>query len=124
MSTATQAPLEKFFTGFGPSRLIFDTLIQHVDSWGPCSTRITKTQIVLSRRSPFAWVWIPEKHLGRTGAPLVLSINFAAKDDSPRWKQITQVSASRWMHHLELFTPGDIDGQALCWLRNVWDAAA
>jgi len=90
---------------------------------GSVEIRVTKSQIALYRGRPFAWVWIPEKHLKRKAAPLVLSIVFPERDPSPRWKEIVEPSKGKFMHHLEIFSPQDIDGQAMLWLGRAWTDA-
>jgi hypothetical protein len=50
--------------------------------------------------------------------------SFAKRDDSPRWKQVTQVSSTRFTHHLELDRVEDINSQVKGWLHTAWEAAA
>jgi hypothetical protein len=48
----------------------------------------------------------------------VLSVALPGRDPSPRWKEIVEPSPGRWMHHLELRSPEDPDGQVLAWLQT------
>jgi hypothetical protein len=116
--------LDQFFTGYEHSRSLFDRLLIEIESLVPSAMRITKTQIAFSRRKSFAWLWIPEKHLHRKAAPVVLSLSFPQRDLSSRWKEIVEPYRGRFMHHLELFTSNDIDEQVRDWLRAAWEAAA
>jgi len=109
---------EEFFEGFPESRQIYDHLMVLVKSIGMVSVRVTKSQIALCRTRLFAWVWIPEKHLHRKAAPLVLSLSFRQQDPSPRWKQIVEPVHGKFMHHLEIFFPGEIDEQVLMWIQS------
>lgn len=116
--------LDQFFAGYDHSRSLFDLVLIEIEALTPSVMRITKSQVAFSRRKSFAWVWIPEKHLHRKAAPLVLSLSFPQRDPSPRWKEIVEPYRGRFMHHLELFTPNDIDEQVRVWLRSAWEAAA
>lgn len=115
--------LDEFLTGYEESRPIFDALRAAIDALGPADVRVTKSQVAFRRRKPFAWAWVPARYLGH-GAPLVLSLSFARRDGSPRWKEIVEPAPGRFMHHLELRAASEIDDEVLRWLREVWEAAA
>jgi hypothetical protein len=115
--------LEEFFAGYAESRRLFDALEPEIDRLGAVEMRVTKSQVAFRRRKAFAWAWIPEKHLHREAAPLVLSLAFGARHPSKRWKQIVEPAPGRFMHHLELRTPGEIDDEVRAWLRAAWEAA-
>jgi hypothetical protein len=112
--------LDEFFGGWEQSRPIFETLRAAIDALGPVEMQITTSQIAFRRRRAFAWAWIPGRYLHGRGAPLVVSIALDKRDSSPRWKEIVQPNASRYMHHLELFSAEAIDHQVREWLRQAW----
>lgn len=112
--------LDEYFTGYGDAKWLFDALREQIDALGTFEVRVSKTQISFRRKRAFAWVWIPEKHLGRRMAPLVLSLSLPARDPSPRWKEIIEPYPGRFMHHLELYTPDEIDGEVREWLRAAY----
>lgn len=78
--------------------------------------RVTKSQIAFHRGRAFAWAWMPAKWLGGNMAPLVLSVRLPRRDRSRRWKEVVEPAPGRFMHHLELYVPGDIDTQVRRWL--------
>ena len=117
-------PLDKFFAGQSLSRKLFDDVHREVEALGETSMRVTKSQIAFKRRRGFAWVWMPEKYLKRKAAPLVLSLSLPRRDPSPRWKEIVESYPGRFMHHLELYDPSEIDEQVKGWLREAWEAGA
>lgn len=78
----------------------------------------------LRRRRAFAWVWMPDRYLRGRSAPLVLSIGLPWREDSPRWKQVAEPYPGRFMHHLELYDPAEVDDEVCTWLRQAWQAAA
>jgi predicted transport protein len=116
--------LDEFFSGYDEAHRIFDALRAAVNALGPAEIRVTKSQIAFRRRKTFAWAWVPDKYLGAGHAPLVLTLPFAKRDDSPRWKEIVEPAAGRFTHHLELHTELDIDDEVRSWLRAAWEAAA
>ena len=112
-----------FFVDFPESRRLFDRLMEQVPESTPFDLRVMKSQIAFHHIRPFAWVWIPEKHLKRKAAPLVLSVVIPERDLSPRWKEIVEPSKGKFMHHLEIHSPQDIDEQVLNWLLRAWTDA-
>lgn len=115
--------LDEFFVGFEATRPLFDSLRMLVDSLGVSELRVTKSQIAFSHRRAFAWAWVPDRYLGGGHAPLVLSVALPERSTSPRWEQIVEPSAGRFMHHLELDPESDLDDEVLAWLRDAWAAA-
>lgn len=115
--------LDDFFSGQSASRELFEAVRQAVDAAGPAEIRVTKSQVAFWRRKAFAWVWMPEKYLGRKAAPLVLTLGFRSRDPSPRWKSIIEPARGCFTHHLELYSAADIDEEVRRWLRQTWEAA-
>lgn len=115
--------LDEFFSGYEESRRIFDTLHAAVDAIGPVEVLVTKSQIAFRRGKAFAWAWIPDRYLRGGHAPLVLTLSFDRRDKSQRWKEIVEPAPGRFMHHLELRSEAEIDGEVRGWLREAWKAA-
>jgi Domain of unknown function (DUF5655) len=88
------------------------------------SMAVTKSQIAFRRKRAFAWAWIPDRYLRGQHAPLVLSFAFRYRDSSPRWKQIVEPSRGRFMHHVELNSPAELDQEVTQWLWEAWAEAA
>lgn len=116
--------LDKFFAGRDDSRQLFDVLRAAVEAIGPVQLRTGKSQVSFSRRTAFAWAWIPGRYLRGTQAPLVLTLALRRRDASPRWKEIVEPTPGRFTHHLELYASGDIDDEVKTWLREAWQTAA
>ncbi|MBN2388614.1 MAG: hypothetical protein JXB85_16475 [Anaerolineales bacterium] len=115
--------VEEFFSGQAKSRQIFEVVRSAVEAIGPAELRVQKSQISFRRRRPFAWLWMPGQYLGGKTAPLVLSIAFRNRTASPRWKEVVEPLPGRFMHHLELHSPSDIDKEVCTWLQEAWLAA-
>lgn len=115
---------DEFFDGHDEAKRLYVAVRAVLDDFGEAGLRVTKSQIAFRRRRAFAWVWRPEAHLHRSGlAPLVLSMSLRRRDDSPRWKEVVEPAPARFMHHLELRDPAEIDEQVRAWLREAWSAA-
>jgi hypothetical protein len=116
--------LDEYFEGQDASRKLFETLRGVIESIGPAEIRVTRSQVAFRRSKTFAWAWIPGKYLRGRGAPLVLTLSFAHKDTSPRWKEVDEPAPGRFTHHLELWSADDIDDEVRDWLREAWAEAA
>lgn len=103
--------LDEFFEPFPQSCVLFEALLLISGLSAQADMRVMKSQIVFKNKRDFAWVWIPGRYLtGRQNlAPLVLSLAFPFRDESPHWKEIVEPYPGRFVHHLELFSPDDID---------------
>lgn len=115
---------EQFFGDAPQARKLFDAVAEEIARLGDTTLRVSKSQVAFRRRRNFAVVWRPGMYLSNPRAQLVLTMSFAEKDGSPRWKEVTKVSARRFTHHLELNKVKDVDAQVKAWLRAAWEAAA
>ncbi len=116
--------LDEFFAGHEDSRPIFEALRSAINDLGLVEIRVTKSQVAFCREKVFAWAWTPDRYLHGKHAPLVLTLSFRYRDASPRWKEIVEPARGRFIHHLELYSPTDIDDEIRAWLRAAWDAVA
>ena len=116
--------VDEFFSGESLARQLFDSVYNILITYGPVEIRPTKSQISFRRRKAFAWVWMPGKYLHGKVASLVLSLAFKRMDASPRWKEIYEPTPRQFMHHLELYSVGEVDEQVCNWLREAWTNGA
>jgi hypothetical protein len=115
--------LDEFFAGKPLAQTLFEQVRRAVDAIEPTNIRVTKSQVAFRRRHAFAWVWMPDQYLRGHTAPLVLSVSLPWRDDSLRWKEVVEPAPGRFMHHLELRDPAEIDSEVSVWLRDAWEAA-
>src|SRR5688572_8721231 len=115
--------IDEFFSEKPQAKKLFEAIQREVEVIGKTSIRVTKSQIAFRRKRNFAWVWIPGQYLKGKTAPLVLSLSFTWRDESPRWKEIVEPITGRFMHHLELNKLSEIDEEVRTWLRKAWEAA-
>jgi hypothetical protein len=88
------------------------------DLLADCEIRTSKSQVAFRLRRGFAYLWRPGQYLARPGAEVVLSIVLDRADPSPRFKEVAHPARSRWIHHLEVQDPAEIDVQVAGWLRE------
>jgi len=112
--------LDDFFAGYSDSRCIFNAVRQAIEALGPSTMTVTRSQVAFRRRRPFAWAWIPDRYLHGGHAPLVLSLALKYRHPSPRWKQVVEPAPGKFMHHLELNSPVDLDDEVVQWISQAW----
>ena len=112
---------EEFFSGRPFSKQLYEIVYREVKNFGEVNIQVTKSQVAFRKERNFAWVWIPGQYLKGKTAPLVLTLSYRHRDDSPRWKEIVEPAPGRFTHHLELYEPSDIDEEVVSWLRNTWE---
>lgn len=115
---------DEYFSGQPLAKTLYEVVRREIEALGEAEMRVSKSQIAFRRRRAFAWVWRPGQYLtGRAVAPLVLTVALPGRDASPRWKEIVEPVPGKFIHHLELTDPADIDDEVRGWLRQAWDAA-
>ncbi len=114
----------EFFLGHEESHRIFRALRTAIDALGPTELRVTKSQVAFRRSKAFAWAWMPDRYLHDGHAPLVLTLSFTKRADSPRWKEIVEPAPGRFTHHLELYSESEVNDEVRCWLQEAWETAA
>jgi hypothetical protein len=114
---------DDYLSGHDLAQQLFAAIASVVGELEAVTILTSKSQIAFRRRRNFAWVWIPGKYLRGRGAPLVLTLVFAMRMESPRWKEVVQPRPGFFTHHLELFGLADIDDEVRAWLRAAYEAA-
>jgi hypothetical protein len=115
--------LETYFDGYEESRGVFEPLRRAIEDLPSTRMAVGRSQVAFRRRTGFAWAWIPGKVLRGKHAPLVLTLALRHRDPSPRWKEVVEPAPGRFTHHLELFSPRDIDAEVRGWLLEAWAEA-
>lgn len=118
MAPARPVTADVFFEGAPVARLVFDRLRGLLEELGPCTVRITRSQVAFRRTRGFAYLWIPGQYLSRPQAPVVVSIALDHELVSPRFKEVVEPSPGHWMHHFEVHDPDDLDDEVVGWLTE------
>jgi hypothetical protein len=123
VTSGPDADIETFFDGRPEALALFACVRGVIESLGPASLRITKSQIAFRRRRAFAWAWTPDRYLRGELPPLVLSVALGRCDPSPRWKEVVEPRPGTWVHHLEIRDAGAIDDEVVRWLAEAAEDA-
>jgi hypothetical protein len=115
---------DEFVAGSALAAAAYDRVSQILRGIGPFDARATKSQIAFRRRRGFAYLWLPGRYLAMPQAEVVLSIALGRHVESGRWKEVARPSPRHWLHHLELHSVDDIDGEVAAWLAEAAARAA
>ena len=118
MAPAPPVTADAFFEGAPQARQVFDRLRALLEELGPCTVRITRSQVAFRRRRGFAYLWLPGRYLAHPQAAVVVSIALDHELTSPRFKEVVEPSPGHWMHHLEVHDPEDLDDEVTGWLAE------
>jgi hypothetical protein len=89
-----------------------------------CEVRASSSQVAFRKVRGFAYLWLPGRYLTHPRAEVVLSVARGRADTSPRWKEVAHPAPNHWMHHLELCSVADLDGEVATWLAEAERRAA
>jgi hypothetical protein len=109
---------EEFFAGNATALAAYERVRGILREAGPLEVRTTKSQVAFRRRRGFAFLWMPRQYLRGSVAAAVLSIASDHRIASDRFKEVVQPATGRWMHHLEVRDPDEIDDEVATWLRD------
>jgi len=123
MPAAEISPKE-FFAGHPDAAPIHDAVRALLKRIGPSQIRVTRSQVAFRRRVGFAYLWLPGKWPRHPSSEVVLSIALRRPDPSPRFKEVAHPAERVWMHHLEVRSVEDLDGEVEVWLREAYESAA
>ena len=101
---------------------VYTRVAELLESLGGAEVTVSKTQVGFSRRRGFAWVWTPP---GRNPAtsPAILSIAYAHRLVSDRFREVVQPRPNIWQHHLWVENPAQLDEEVFAWLEAAYDDA-
>lgn len=120
---APEVSSDEFFAGHPEAASVHDAIRALLAATGAYDVRITRSQVAYRRHRAFAFLWLPDRYLRHPGAAAVVSIALERPDPSARFKEVTEVAPGRWMHHLEVHAPEDLDGEVAAWLTEAAAAA-
>lgn len=113
---------QRLFAGYPDSLRIFEAVKDAIEGIGEASVRASKSQVAFRRRRGFAYVWRPGQYV-RSDVPAVLSIALPHDVASQRFKDVVHPTPGRWLAHLELRHPEQVDAEVRAWLAEALDAA-
>lgn len=108
-----------FCAGKPEESALYATVEAHLTGCFPDVTiRHSRTQTAFVRQVQFAWVSLPRRRAD-AGA-VMLSIGMTGPVESPRILYRAEVAPGRWMHHMLLRRPEELDDEVCAWLEAAW----
>lgn len=112
---------EELFSDNPLGKEVFGRVVSFLEGLGDVESRVSKSQIAFRRRRGFAFLWDPGRYVD-TDVRVVLSLALDRRLDSARFKEVVHPSPRVWMHHLEVGSAEEIDGEVEGWLREAYGA--
>lgn len=100
------------FTAKPQTQAHFEAIDAFVQDLGPV-TRTSRAQVSYAVNRKFLWLWAYEKTADGT---LYLNVTLDRPEQESQWHKITQVSANRWNHHVEVKSAQTAN---IAWLRQL-----
>lgn len=97
---------------------LFACIEERLLAYPDVTVKHDRTQTAFRRTVQFAWVSLPRRKAD-DGA-LLLSIGLPSRVWSPRIRYAAEVAPGRWMHHLIIRRPEDLDAEVMNWIEAAW----
>ncbi|KAF0223991.1 MAG: hypothetical protein FD133_862 [Erysipelotrichaceae bacterium] len=111
-------PINAFFEKSPFAKPLFDTLVIDALQRFPNTTvKVQKTQIALVSKKPYTAIWLPIIEI-KDRPPVYLIVSFGLDHElkDPRIVEVNQPYPQRWMHHVLISKPEEIDELFMSWL--------
>jgi hypothetical protein len=102
---------------------VFQRIAEIVEGCGGAELRVAATQLGWARTRGFAYLWSPQRWVGRGGAEVMLGLDLPRRDPSPRWQQVVQVRPGRFLHHLEVRSAAELGDEFADWVVEAYGEA-
>jgi hypothetical protein len=124
MKTPGTWTLEGLFAGRPGALALFQAVRQEIESVGPVTMEVTKTQVSFGRERKFAWVWLPQLWIKkRPDESITLTFDLPGRVDHARIASAVQPRPGRWTHHVLIDKESDLDDDVHKWLRRAYASA-
>jgi uncharacterized protein DUF5655 len=118
----SEIPGEEFFGTDTKAVSIYRAVADALLSLEGVEVAVSKSQVAFRAKRGFAYAWAPGRYV-RSDVPLVVSIALPRRLPSTRFKEVAHPSPSTWMHHVELRSAQEVDGELIGWLTEAYDEA-
>lgn len=113
--------IEQLFAGRPAARALFDAVKRSIESLGPVTVAVTKTQVSFGVKMKFAWVWLPQMWTkNRPEESITLTFDADHEIVHPRIAAAVEPRPGRWTHHVVIEREADLDDDVLAWLRDAY----
>ena len=92
-----------------------------IESIGPVSMEVMKTQVSFGTKTKFAWVWLPQMWTKRRrDESITLTFDLGRRIDDPRIAEAVEPRPGRWTHHVVVGKESELDESVRDWLREAY----
>ena len=110
------------FLAFPQSIPCYEAVCTRIQAAFPhAALKVDRTQTAFVRGVQFAWLSAPRRKADQGG--LVLSFSLPERASSPRIFASGEPYPGRFMHHMLLRAPEELDSECLGWLSRAWNFA-
>lgn len=116
--------VEKFFAAQPEALVLYQKIEKAILDLAKATIDFQKSQISFGCKRKFAWVWLPVRKVkNRPDLYVILSLSLGRRLDSRRVVEVIESYPGRWMHHLIISRPDELDDELLGWIGEAIDSA-
>jgi len=124
VSAKSGPSIEEMLSDRPELQALFEHISSFIVSLADVEPVARKTHVAYRRRRAFAWIWLPPMWIRkqpRQSVTLAFSLDHRVSD--PRIKESVEPYPGRFMHHVVIGTPSDLDERVESWVREAYDLA-
>ena len=113
--------IDKLFAGKPIQSRLYQYVRAFIETLGPVTIKVTKTQVAFANVRQFAWVWLPmEWAKNRPPNSVVLSFALGKHITHSQIVQAVEPYPGRWMHHVIIQNESDLNEDVRRWLGQAF----
>lgn len=121
MSRGRSSTPQQLFAGNPAAFRLYKILKGYIQEIGPVQITTTKTQVSFGLKTKFAWVWLPQMWIKKQPEnSVVLTIGLRRRIKDRRIKESMESYPGRFVHHIVILGPSDLDAKVKGWLREAY----
>ena len=111
--------VSKYFASMPGAERLFGLLMQKCAAEGDARYEVQAYGIGLGAPGHYTYAWLPPLPVkNRPAVYFVLALRLKRRIVSPRFVETVEPYPGRYVHHLTLSDPRQLDGELLSWLRE------
>ncbi len=119
---AKKYTLRTLFAGRPESLKLYRVVNAAIKFIGPIRRKVTKTQVSFGTSTNFAYVWLPQMWVKkRPETSVTLAFDLGKRVRDRRIAEAALARPGRWVHHVVIEKPSDVDGKVKKWLREAYE---
>lgn len=122
MQLQNKREIESFFSKMPEVIPLYERIEEKIlERFDDVSIEIKKTQITFKSKRGFVYVWLPIRRMkNRPVYYLVLSFGLDQRIESSRIAESVETYKNRWMHHLIVEKPEELNDELMRWIQEAY----